>query len=186
MHNLLIVTVATRPARKGHVFTPWLQSVAEADPDWKVTVADLGEINLPMFDEAQHPRLGQYAGEHTKAWSRLVDAADAFVFVTPEYNYGAPPSIINALDYLAREWAYKPVGFLSYGGVSGGMRAVQMIKQFATTLKMMPIPEAVTVPMFTSLLDAEGVPAPTAMMETAAGTMLAELKKWSAGLKTMR
>ena len=186
MHNLLIITVSTRPTRKGHVFAPWLQSVAEADPDWNVSIADLGAIDLPMFDEPRHPRLGNYQHNHTKAWSQMVDAADAFVIVTPEYNYGAPPSIINALDFLAREWAYKPVGFVSYGGISGGMRAVQMLKQFNTTLKMMPIPEAVTITMFGELIDAEGKLQPTPIMETAAGTMLGELKKWTGALKTLR
>ena len=61
--------------------------------------------------------------------SASVAAADAFVIVTPEYNYGPPPSLINAFDYVYKEWNYKAAGFVSYGGVSGGLRAVQMEKQ---------------------------------------------------------
>ena len=186
MHNLLIITVSTRPTRKGHVFAPWLQSVAEADPDWNVSIADLGAIDLPMFDEPQHPRLGNYQHNHTKAWSQMVDAADAFVIVTPEYNYGAPPSIINALDFLAREWAYKPVGFVSYGGISGGMRAVQMLKQFNTTLKMMPIPESVNIPFFTQFVEDDGRFRPNDLVAASATTMLDELSRWTEALRPLR
>ena len=65
---------------------------------FRVEAIDLATVDLPMFDEPRHPRLGQYEHEHTKAWSGLVARGDAYVFVTPEYNYGAPPSIVNAID----------------------------------------------------------------------------------------
>ncbi|NED84458.1 NAD(P)H-dependent oxidoreductase, partial [Streptomyces sp. SID11233] len=70
---------------------------------------------------------------HTKRWSARVESSDAFVFVMPEYNYGYNAEIKNAIDYLCLEWAYKPVGLVSYGGVSAGTRAAQMIKQVVTT-----------------------------------------------------
>ena len=88
------------------------------------------------MDEPNHPRLRQYTKQHTKDWSAKVEAADAFVFVMPEYNYGFNAPLKNVIDYLNQEWAYKPVGFVSYGGVASGTRAVQMIKQVVTTLKM--------------------------------------------------
>ena len=72
--------------------------------------------------------------------------ADAFLFVMPEYNYGPPPSLLNAMDYLVREWQYKAVAFVSYGGMSGGIRAVQVTKQLLTTFKMVPLLEAVAIP----------------------------------------
>ena len=80
-----------------------------------------------------HPRLRQYEHDHTKAWSDSVDAADAFVFVTPEYNYFAPPALMNAIDYVLHEWACKPAGIVSYGGASGGMRSAQMLKLLLTS-----------------------------------------------------
>lgn len=186
MHNLMTITVSTREGRKGAVFGTWIEQVARRDTDWQVQPVDLAELNLPMFDEPEHPRLGQYHHAHTKRWSAMVDAADAFIVVTPEYNYSAPPSIINALDYLSREWAYKPLAFVSYGGISGGTRAVQMLKQVVTTLKIVPIFEAVTIPMFTTYIDAEGRFAPTEIHESSALAMLAELKKWAGPLKGMR
>ncbi|MFX6702256.1 NAD(P)H-dependent oxidoreductase, partial [Acinetobacter baumannii] len=72
-----------------------------------------------------------------------------------EYNYGPSPALINALTYLSAEWAYKPAGFLGYGGLSGGTRAIQAAKPTLTTLKLMPVPEAVAIPNFGSTLNEE-------------------------------
>src|SRR5664279_4125806 len=150
--NLTVIIVSTRPTRVGLPIGRWFTDVAKAYGHFAVSVADLKEINLPVFDEPKHPRLGEYEHAHTKAWSAIVGAADAFVFVTPEYNYAAPPSLVHAVDYLHREWAYKPAGFVSYGGLAGGTRAVQVAKQVITSLKVMPIPEAVAIPFVTNHL----------------------------------
>ena len=143
-------------------------------------------MNLPLLDEPGHPRLRQYEHEHTREWSARVASADAFVFVTPEYNYGAPAPLVNALDYLSVEWAYKPAGFVSYGGVSGGTRSVQMAKLLMTALKIMPIPEAVTIPFVTQSLDDAGQFKGGSSFEAAAGTMLDELHRWAGALQVLR
>jgi NAD(P)H-dependent FMN reductase len=91
------------------------------------------------MDEPKHPRLREYTHQHTKDRSAWVDAASAFVFVHPQYTYGMTAPLKNALDFLNQEWQYKPVGLVSYGGVSAGTRAAQMIKQVAT-LKLFPAP----------------------------------------------
>src|SRR5690606_1159980 len=103
-------------------------------------------FKLLVFGEPKHPRMQDYRNDHTKAWSQSVSSADAFVFVTPEYNYFAPPALVNAIDFLNVEWAYKPAGIDSYGGLSGGLRAAQALKPLLTTVKIMPIPEGVAVP----------------------------------------
>jgi len=119
--------------------------------------------------------------------SAIVSRADAFVFVTPEYNYGSPPSLVNALDYLLREWAYKPVGFVSYGGISGGTRSVQMTKQIVTGLRMMPMVEAVNIPMFTQYIDRHTHEfKPTEVQEKASVAMLDELARWTEALAPLR
>jgi NAD(P)H-dependent FMN reductase len=101
----------------------WLAEAIRGSEVFDVELVDLADFKLPVFDEPEHPRLQKYAHEHTKRWSASVASAHAFVFVTPEYNYAPPPSLVNALDYLVKEWAYKPVGFFSYGGPGGGLRA---------------------------------------------------------------
>src|SRR6185369_16918727 len=109
--KLYIVTVSTRPGRAGAPLSTWIFERAQAHAGFDVELVDLQTENLPMFDETRHPRLRQYEHEHTKRWSAKIDAADAFVFVTPEYDHATPPSLINALIYLSQEWAHKAVGF---------------------------------------------------------------------------
>ena len=187
MLNLQVIVASTRDARKGPMVATWFMKQACAHGKFHVELVDLAEMNLPLFDEPRPPRLGQYEHEHTKAWSATVARADAFVFVTPEYDYCAPASLFNALEYLSREWAYKPVGFASYGGVSGGVRGVQMTKQLVTTLKMMPLPEAVTIPFFTQYIDKEtGVFDPGEVQAKSATVMLDELLRWATALKPLR
>jgi NAD(P)H-dependent FMN reductase len=185
--RLQVIVASTRPGRLGESVGAWVAEQAVRHAGFVVELIDLARVNLPLYDESRHPRLGQYEHPHTRAWADLAARADAYVFVTPEYNFGAPPSLINALDYLAGEWAYKPVGFASYGGVSGGTRAVQMIKQIVTTLRMMPIPEAVAIPFFTQYLDeATGRFAPDDGQTRAASTMFDELVRWSRALRPLR
>src|SRR4051794_9994651 len=148
MPVLYTIACSTRPGRVSPAIAGWFHGLARAHGGFDARLLDLGELGLPMMDEPKHPRLAQYTQPHTRQWSEIVSAADAFVFVTPEYNYAAPAPLVNAIDYLFHEWAYKPVGFVSYGGLSGGTRSVQMTKQIVTTLKMMPLTEAVGIPLF--------------------------------------
>jgi len=184
--HLQIVIAATRQGRKGDRVAQWFEQQARGHGKFDIELVDLAEVNLPMMDEPEHPRLRQYQHEHTKQWSARVSRADAFVFVTPEYNYSAPPSLINAMDYLVHEWAYKAVGFVSYGGVSGGTRSVQMIKLTATALRMVPLAEAVSLPFFTKYFDADGAFAPGETQNKAATVMLDELLRWTNALKVLR
>ena len=187
MLTLQVIVASTRPERKGGLVGAWFMEQARAHGKFAVELVDLAEVALPMFDEPRHPRLRKYEHDHTKAWSASVEQADAFVFVTPEYNYGAPPSLLNALTFVSREWAYKPVAFVSYGGVSGGTRSVQMTKHVVGALRMMAIPEAVAIPFFTKSINEEsGVFEPDEVQAKASTGMLDELHKWATALKPMR
>lgn len=184
--TLQIHITSTRPGRVGPQVARWLHEKAVAHGAFQTELVDLADFNLPVFDEPKHPRMGQYEHDHTKRWAETVKRADAFVFVTPEYNYGASPAFLNALTYLAAEWNYKPAGIASYGGVSAGTRAAQFIKPILTTLKVMPIPEAVSVPFFGSFLGPDATFKPNEMMEQGARDMLGELAKWAGALKPLR
>lgn len=187
MSLLQIFIISTRQGRKGPAVAKWFEGQARAHGQFDIEMIDLADVNLPMLDEPDHPRLKRYQHESTKAWSESVSRADAFVFVTPEYNYSTPPSLVNAIDHLSQEWSYKPVGFVSYGGISAGLRAVQMTKLLVTSLKMVPIVEAVAIPMFASLLDpTTGEFEPTATQNKAATVMLDELRRWTDALKALR
>ena len=183
--NLTVIITSTRPGRAGLPIANWFVERAKKHGAFEVSVADLKEIGLPHMDEPKHPRFQQYEHEHTKRWSAIVSAADAFAIVTPEYNFSAPPALINALDFLFKEWAYKPAGFISYGGVSAGLRSVQMSKLLLTSLKIVPIPEAVSIPFFMKMMDGDAFKG-SEDLEKAIKPMLDELHKWATALKTMR
>jgi NAD(P)H-dependent FMN reductase len=182
---LQVIVASTRPGRVGPVVADWFAQLARQHDGFEVRVTDLAELALPLMDEPHHPKLRNYQHEHTKAWSRIVADADAFVFVMPEYNYTFTAPLKNAIDYLHTEWAYKPVGFVSYGGISGGLRAVQSLKPVVTTLNMFPVPASVALPFVANSI-VEGVLEPSELADGTAKSMLDELVRLSAALKPLR
>jgi NAD(P)H-dependent FMN reductase len=185
MKKLSVIIGSTRPGRVGLPIAQWFFERAKLHGKLDVSLLDLKEINLPLLDEPNHPRLADYQHEHTRAWSKLIRESDAFVFVSPEYNFSAPPALLNALDYLFHEWAYKPAGFVSYGGQSGGIRAVQMLKQPLIAMKAVGLPESVVIPFFAQHLT-DGVFRGTESHEKAAVTLLDELLRWADALAVLR
>lgn len=183
--KLAIVIASTRPGRVGLPIAQWFQQEAIDQGAFEIDMVDLAEINLPFMDEPKHPRLQQYTQQHTRDWSARIDAADAFVFVMPEYNYGMNAPLKNAIDYLHTEWAYKPIGFVSYGGVSAGTRAVQMVKQVVTALRMVPVGEAVSIPFVQQFMH-DGQIQANEVMQTAARAMLDELFRVTLAMRTLR
>ncbi len=183
--SLNVIVASTRPGRVGKPVGDWFQEFARKHGKFDVNFVDLAEFNLPVFDEPHHPRLQKYQHEHTKRWAASVDGADAYVFVVPEYNYGPTPALLNALNYVYKEWNYKPAAFVSYGGISGGLRSVQMTKLTLTTLKVMPLMEQVTIPFVTQFLE-DGRFNASEDHEKSAAAMLDELHRWADALKPMR
>jgi NAD(P)H-dependent FMN reductase len=183
--TLQVIIASTRPGRAGEAIGLWFVERCRDDGRFTVEVADLAELALPMMNEPHHPRTGQYVHEHTKAWSRIVEASDAFVFVMPEYNHGFSGPLKNAIDYLHDEWAFKPVGFVSYGGLSGGMRAVQLLKPVLSALRMIPVSDQVALVNFPEHLE-DGVFDPGRPAEIACKVMLDELYRAATGLTRLR
>ncbi|MGW0807223.1 NADPH-dependent FMN reductase [Nonomuraea sp. NPDC002799] len=183
---LQIVVASTRPGRSGRAVADWFHGKAAASDAFQVELVDLAEVGLPFFDEPHHPRLKQYVNAHTKEWSATVDRGDAFVFVTPEYNHSFNAVLKNALDFLHHEWQHKAAGFVSYGGISGGTRAVNSLRQVVSTLKMVPVVEGVIIPFLPQFLDENGVLRPNEVTDAAADAMLAELAKLTGALRPLR
>jgi len=183
--RLTAILASVRDGRAGEPIARWFVERAKQHGKFDVQVADLKELKLPILDEPHHPRLKKYVHDSTKTWSAIVDASDAFVFITPEYNYTIPPALVNALDTVYHEWTYKPVGFVSYGGVSGGMRSVQTAKLMVTGFKMMPMVEAVNIPFYTQLME-NGVFKSNETHDKAVPVMLDELLRWAEAMKVLR
>lgn len=184
--KLQTIICSTRPGRIGPSLAQWFDAYAREHGRFDCDLVDLADFDLPVYDEPVHPAKQQYEKSHTKAWSQCVAAADAYTFVIPEYNGFPPPSLVNALDFVYQEWNYKPCSFVSYGGVSGGLRSVVATKPLVTTLKMMPMVEGVVVQMPWTHVDDNKVFQAERHHQSSATAMLDELHKWALTLKTMR
>ncbi|MEW5420647.1 NADPH-dependent FMN reductase [Amorphus sp. 3PC139-8] len=182
--RLNIIVASTRPGRVGPSVANWFLGYAKEHGSFEPHLVDLADFNLPVYDEPKHPRLQDYQHDHTKAWAASVSAADAFVFVTPEYNYHPTPALVNAFTYVSKEWGYKPASFVSYGGVSGGTRAVDQARTWFGTLRMMAVPELVMCPMVANQIQ-DGVFTPNDLQLESADAMLSELKRWAEVLKPL-
>ena len=186
MYNLKIISSSARPGRKGPIIAKWITEVIKKSGHFNVEYIDLGELNLPVMNERHHPMLKKYELEHTKKWSAIIDEADAFVFVTAEYNYGYPAPLKNALEYLSQEWGYKPAGIVSYGGVSAGTRAANSLKGDLATFKTVAMSDAVNIPFFTQFINEQSEFVPNENTIKAADNMLKELLRWTKGLKLIK
>jgi NAD(P)H-dependent FMN reductase len=135
----MIVVGSVRPGRVGLPIAEWVKAEAEKSGKFEIDFVDLKVLDLPFMDEPNHPRMKKYTLQHTLDWSARVEAAEAFIFVTPEYNYSFSPALKNALDFLGTEWWRKPLGFVSYGGVSGGTRGVAAIMTITAALGLVRV-----------------------------------------------
>jgi NAD(P)H-dependent FMN reductase len=183
---LQIIIASTRPGRVGLPVAQWFAEFAGRQGAFDVELVDLADVALPLFDEPNHPLARQYLHPHTIAWSETVSRADAFVFVMPEYNHSFNAALKNALDYLHAEWNYKPVGFVSYGGVAAGTRAMTALKPVVAALRMTPVVEAVNIPFVAQFVNDEGRFVPNEQLELGAAGMLAELAKLDGVLRPLR
>ncbi|MEU9833245.1 GNAT family N-acetyltransferase [Streptosporangium sp. NPDC048047] len=185
--RVLVLVCSTRPGALGPAVGRWLiDAIAPHAAELGVDLlpVTLGDLALPFLDEEEEPASGVHRHEHTKRWSAMVDAADGFIAVTPEYNYGMPATFKNALDYLNREWAWKPMGFVSYGNTSAGTRSVQHAKQVVTTLRLVPLGATVAL-RIADTVDGGRI-RPDAGRDEAAVGVLDELVRLAHALRPMR
>lgn len=147
-----VLVGSTRPGRKAPLVAQWVVQAARALPAVAekgvvLEVVDLAETHLPLLDEAMPAAFGAYEHEHTRAWSQTVARFDAFVIVTPEYNHSVPGVLKNAIDYLYAEWSFAPVGLVGFG-LTGGVRAVEHLRQVMTEVRAVPTGSQVALSVF--------------------------------------
>lgn len=187
MYKLKIISSTVRPGRKGPVIANWIAEAAKQYGEFETEVLDLGEINLPVMNEAVHPIMKQYEHEYTKQWSAKIEEADAFIFVTAEYDYSYPASLKNALEYLVHEWAYKPSGLVSYSiGPFAGVRAVMSLKTDLLSLKNIALAEAVNIPSYNQFINEDGEFVPSELLVNSANVMFKQLARWTKGMKAIK
>lgn len=183
--TVAIVLGSTRPGRNAPAIGDWVLREAKKHAAAQFELVDLADHQLPLLDEPVPAALSNdYAHPHTRAWARRVEAFDAFVFVTPEYNHSVPAALKNALDYLYTEWADKAAGIVSYGVDAGGARAGEHLRHILTELHIAHVRNNVPLSLFTDFED--GRFAPAAHREDALHRLFDELLRWAAALRHMR
>ncbi|MGW1994478.1 NADPH-dependent FMN reductase [Embleya sp. NPDC001921] len=180
--RLAIIVGSTRDGRFAPVVAEWTRAHAAGRDDLTVDVVDLIETPLPTVFPAfgQPPAPG--TAELLAEVSPRLAAADAFVIVTPEYNHSFPAALKNAIDWHNREWHAKPVGFVSYGGVSGGLRAVEQLRVVLAELHAVTVRDTVSFHGHWDKFDADGKAVDPAS-DAAAKTMLDQLAWWAHALR---
>jgi NAD(P)H-dependent FMN reductase len=129
--RIAVVIGSTRPTRICADIAEWVKGSAQQGSPLHYELIDLAEINLPFLDEPLKAALQRYEHEHTRIWSRIVSSYDGFVFVFPQYNWGYPAPLKNALDFLYNEWHNRPATSVTYG-TRGGSKGAQ---QFHSVLE---------------------------------------------------
>ncbi|BDI23658.1 FMN reductase [Herbiconiux sp. L3-i23] len=184
--RIMVIVGSVRPGRIGPPIAEWVTDELGLRDDIDIDLVDLAELDLPLMNEPNHPVLRRYTFDHTIAWSERVEQADAFVFVTPEYNHSFSPALKNALDYLNHEWRRKPVTFVSYGGVSAGTRGVVALKPVVTGLGLVPTLLNVEINFPGNQLDDDGAFRPTDSQRERFSGAVGELAELSAALAPLR
>ena len=181
-NNRLLLTIIIGSTRQGR-FAPtvanWFAGQARRRDDMTVDVIDLAEARLPdVLTEKPTPEVAAIT-------TRLANA-DAFVVVTPEYNHSFPAPLKNAIDWHFNEWRAKPVGFVSYGGIGGGLRAVEQLRQVFAELHAVTVRDTVSFHGAWTQFDSEGRPKDPEHYERAAQSMLDQLAWWGQALREAR
>lgn len=188
MSLIKVIVGSTRPGRFGTQPANWIMELAKEFPEATFELVDIAELNLPVFDEPIPPSAanGSYANEHTKQWSKLIGEADGYVIVNGEYNHSIPGALKNAIDYLATEWYYKPVSFVSYGAKAGGVRAVEQLREVFGQLRAYDMHDEVAIRNYWTQLDQEGTFKPTDEQNEDAKRLLQNLIFWADKLAPAR
>ncbi len=137
MPNVQVILGSVRAGRLCPKVADWVVELGRRSTTLNYELIDLADWPLPMDDEPGIPAQGIYAQAHTRAWSEKIAGGDGFIFVTPQYNWGYPAGLKNAIDHLYKEWHGKPVTIISYGG-HGGSKSSSQLQQVITGLKMRP------------------------------------------------
>jgi NAD(P)H-dependent FMN reductase len=178
--QLAVIIGSNREGRIGGVVGRWFAAHAAQRDDMDIDVIDLRDVDLPIV----LPRLQTPS---VQAYLERLDRADAFVVVTPEYNHGYPAGLKQAIDLAHSQWRAKPVGFVSYGGMAGGLRAVEQLRQVFAELRTMTVRETVSFHNVWPLFDtATGEPLDPSGCNAAATVMLDEIAWWATALRPAR
>jgi NAD(P)H-dependent FMN reductase len=178
--RLAVITASVRDGRFGPTVASWFLEQAEQFGEFEVDTVDLHEVDLPLvMSSPPTPEAIAALGRITP----VLERADAFVVVTPEYNHSFPASLKNAIDWHFTQWQAKPVGFVAYGGLAGGLRAVEQLRQVFAELHAVTVRDTVSFHGGAGVFGGDGRPLEPAGCASAAKTMLVQLSWWASALR---
>jgi NAD(P)H-dependent FMN reductase len=190
MTVISVIVGSTRQGRFSEKPANWILQHLKKRGGVDAQLLDLRDFPIPFFDQPVPPAMpgrAPYENETVKRWTAEIARSDGFIFVTPEYNYGPPAVLKNALDWVYPEWNRKAAAFVSYGSAAGA-RSVQQLREAAIELQMAPIRSSVHIPVATLWAHFKGgdVDAGLAELGGPAKAMIDDLLWWTAALKTAR
>jgi NAD(P)H-dependent FMN reductase len=180
--RLAVIIGSAQGSAFAPILTNWFAGEAKQRPDVTLDVVDLAEQPLPMTRPIWPP--SPSTPPALAALSPRLAAADAFVVVTPEYNHSFPALLKNAIDWHLAEWRAKPVGYVCYGGRSGGLRAVEQLRQVFGELHAVSIRDTLSF-HGADTFDEHGRPKDETC-DAAAKAMLDQLVWWAVALREAR
>ncbi|MEU6281993.1 NAD(P)H-dependent oxidoreductase [Streptomyces sp. NPDC047028] len=184
--RVAVIVGSVREGRVGPAVTDWFLRTAVGGEDVEFDVIDVADVPLPLAMPGHGGAPGPEAAAALEEVSPRLAAADAFVVITPEYNHSFPAALKNLVDWHHAEWQAKPVGFVSYGGLGGGIRAVEQLRLVFAELHAVGMRDAVSLHWPWSHLTEDGTPNDTAVTEGAAKGMLGQLTWWGRALRSAR
>jgi len=192
MLKLQIIVGSTRPERNADAVLRWVAPMAQANAAFEVEILDLRDWRLPFFQETlatvRDFKNPTYSDPIVKRWNTKIKEADAFLFITPEYNHGTSGVLKNAIDSVFCSFGFrnKAVAFVGYSiGVAAGVRAVEQLNQVLLETEALPVRTQTLIPFVMNAFDAEGKPA-NPVMNAGLGIMLDDLAWLANALKTAR
>ncbi|MFJ8431665.1 NADPH-dependent FMN reductase [Kitasatospora sp. NPDC094019] len=184
--RVAVIVGSVREGRQGRAVTDWFLGTADGDPGLDLDVIDLADVPLPLVMPGWGGAPAPEAAAALADVTPRLDAADAFVVVTPEYNHSFPAALKNLIDWHYTQWQAKPVGFVSYGGLGGGLRAVEQLRLVFAELHAVTVRDSVSLHGPWSGLGEDGAPRDAAVSEGAAKGMLGQLAWWGRTLRSAR
>jgi len=183
--RILTILGSTREGRFGDRVFSWFEGLVSQRSDLIAEFADLRDFDLPFFNQ---PKSASSFSDDEKPqpWSETIGRNDGFVIISPEYNHAPPAVLKNALDWVYAEWKRKPVGFVGYGGVSGGARAIEQLRAITVELGLAPLTGGVVMQFARKQFDEHGQLRDPDFFNSSANAMLDELVWWATTLKAGR
>jgi NAD(P)H-dependent FMN reductase len=177
--KLAIIVGSVRPGRAGTMVSKWFTDEAAKHDQFKIDVIDLADTLPPLMITEEPPA-------ELAPVTEVLEAADAYIIVTPEYNHSFPASIKSLIDWHYTQWRAKPVGFVSYGGTAYGQRAVEALRPVFAEMHAVTVRDYVSFGLYSGDFGEDGLPTDGEGASTAAKVLLDQLGWWAEALREAR